>query len=162
MQWENVQKLLFRKYEGDHVNYLKIVSCQATLAESRIGLIPWPLLRVIRGHTMSNAFLSITFDRIEIKQWGLVPMCFFFFVESHRPICNMNYLGRHVTSRDLDMWSNFDIIFFRLTWICFYVSRREKHDWVRIISLTFLVQKLFKKMSKISILTFLDLCTLTR
>ena len=54
-QCEMFTCFLFRKYEGDHANYIKIVSCQATLDDSPIGLIPWPL-RVIRGDMKSNAF----------------------------------------------------------------------------------------------------------
>ena len=52
---------LFRKYEGDNASYLKIVLCQAILDDPYIGLTPWPLLRVIRGHMRSGEFFAYNF-----------------------------------------------------------------------------------------------------
>ena len=51
-------------------------------------------------------FLPITFDRIETERWEWSQTVS--FAKMHRLICNMNYLAQHVTSRDLDLRSNFD------------------------------------------------------
>ena len=88
-------------------------------------------------------FLPLNFDRIEIEQCGwsqYIPLA-----ETHRLICNRTYLGHDVTSSNLDLRSNFDLNVPRLTCIYFDVSRREKHDGVRIVLLAFLVQKLLAK-----------------
>ena len=53
--------------------------------------------------------LLITFNRIEIEQWGW-PQCVS-LVDAHQLICYMTYLGHHVTEGDLDLRSNFGIIF---------------------------------------------------
>ena len=50
-----------------------------------------------------------------------------------------------VTSRDLDLRSNFDLDFSRSTCIYFDKSRQDERDSVGIILLAFLVQKLFAK-----------------
>ena len=102
---------------------------------------PCPRLWVIRGHKRSNAFLYITFDRIEIKNLGW-SQCVS-LAKTYRLICKMTYLGHHVTSRDLDLRSNLDITFYWSTFIYFDASRREEHDGVSHISLTLFVQKLF-------------------
>ena len=87
--------------------------------------------------------LSLAFDRIEIEQWGL-SQCVS-RAETHRLICNITYLGHHVTSHDLDLRSNFGLDFLRSTYKCFNASQGEEHDGVGIIPLAFLVQKLFAK-----------------
>ena len=46
---------------------------------------------------------------------------------------------------DLDLRSNFDLDLSRSSGICFESSWREKHDGVKIISVSLLVQKLFTK-----------------
>ena len=58
-KWTN--QPLFWPCEGDNASYLKTVLCQATLDDPYIGLTPWPLLRVIRGHMRSNAFFAYNF-----------------------------------------------------------------------------------------------------
>ena len=124
------------------------------------GFDPCHLLRVIGGHKRSNDFLPITFDRREIKDWGW-SQCVS-LAKTHHLICKMTYLGHHVTSRDLELRSHLDITFYRSTFIYFDASRRDEHDGVSNISLALLIKKLFaKKMSKTSILTILDLCSLT-
>ena len=62
------------------------------------------------GHLVSlevtNRFLLITHDWNELETWAWSHcVC---LVTTHRLICNRNYLGQHVTSRDLDLRSNFD------------------------------------------------------
>ena len=47
--------------------------------------------------------------------------------------------------RDLDLRSDFDLDLSRSACMCFDASWQEEHDGVRIIPLTFLVQKLFVK-----------------
>ena len=96
--------------------------------------------------------LPLTFDRIEIElcDWSQCVS----LAEMHRLICNMTYLGHDVTSSDLDLRSNFDLDFPRSTCIYFDASRREKHGGVRIISLTFLIEKLLAKKTCLSF----DLC----
>ena len=59
----------------------------------------------------SNAFLPITFDRKEIERFDWSQ--YVSIAETRRLICNMTYLGRHVTSHDLDLGPKFDINLFR-------------------------------------------------
>ena len=96
------------------------------------------------SRSRSHAFFDKkTFDKKEIEQCGwsqCVPPA-----ETHSLICNMTYLGHNVTSRDPDLRSNFDLEVSRLKCIYFDMSWQEEHDSVRIISLAFLVQKVFAK-----------------
>ena len=71
----------------------------------------------------------------------MVPICFSCTDAS----LDMQYdlLVRHMTSRDLDLSSNSDIDLLRSIFIYLDVSRREEHDAAKIMSLDFLVQKLF-------------------
>ena len=61
-----------------------------------------------RGHLgspkVTNRFLLITYD-LEIWVWSH-SAC---LVTMHRLICDMTYLGQHVTSHDLDRRSNIDL-----------------------------------------------------
>ena len=132
---------LFWKYERHHANYLKIVICQAIYDDPYVGLTQLPLLRVIWGIWGQMSFLTLTFDRIEIDQWGW-SQCIS-LAETHRLICNMTYLGHDVTSSDLR--SKFNLDFPRSSCIYFDASRRAEHDGIRIISLALLVQKLLAK-----------------
>ena len=60
--------------------------------------------------------------------------------EMHRLICNMTDLGQHVTSCDLDLKSNFGIMFLgQHTY--FEVCRREEHNVFQITLLAFLFHK---------------------
>ena len=95
---------------------------------------------VIWGHIR---FMRLTFDRIEIERWGWSQ--YLSFAQTHRLICNVTYLSRQVTSRDLDLRSNSDIYLLRSICIYFDGSRREEHGAAKIMSLVFLVQKLFVK-----------------
>ena len=118
-----------------------------TLGHSRCPVCsfdPMHLLQVIRGHMRSHSFLASNFwwNRERALGWSQYVS----LPQTHRLICNMTYLSRHVTSRDLDLMSNSDIDLLRSICIHFDVSRREEHDVPNIMSLAFLVQKLFVKI----------------
>ena len=118
--------------------------CKATLDDPYVFLTQLPFLQVIRGHTRSHSILPLTFDRIEIERWGW-PQCVS-FAHQHRLICNMNYLTRHLTSRDLDLRSNYDIDLLRS--ICTYIFRcisTKEQDAVKTMPLALLGEKLFAK-----------------
>ena len=66
--------------------------------------LPFRSFEVILGHIR---FLPLTFDRMEIERWGWFQCIS--LARTHRLICNMTYLAWHVTSRDLDLRSNFNI-----------------------------------------------------
>ena len=79
----------------------------------------WPIYRFdpmispsghSRSYEVKCVFFPMTFDRIRLEHWGWFSCVS--LTETHRQICNMTYLGHHVTSRDLDLRSNFGIIFF--------------------------------------------------
>ena len=55
-------------------------------------------------------FFANIFYIIEIDLWGW-SQCVS-LAKTHRLICNMTYLGHYVTSRDIELRSNFDINFF--------------------------------------------------
>ena len=81
---------------------------------------------------------------------------------THPLTCNMIYLGHYVSPHHLDLRSNFVLNFFEGHYYCIYFDalRRVKHHDVQIMSLAFLVQKLFRKKNifpKVAILTSLDL-----
>ena len=50
-----------------------------------------------------------------------------------------------MTSRDLDLSSNYDLALLRVLCTHFDAARREKHDAAKIMALTFLVQKILAK-----------------
>ena len=56
---------------------------------------------------VTNRFLLIIHDwkELQTRAWSHCDR----LVKTHRLICNMTYLGRHVTSHDLDPISNFDL-----------------------------------------------------
>ena len=60
-------------------------------------------------------------------------------------ICDMTYLGHLMTFRDLDLRSNFEVDLSRSRYIWFDLSRRDKHDGITIIVVTFKMKKLFAK-----------------
>ena len=67
--------------------------------------------------------LPLTFDRIEIKRCGWSQcVC---LTETHRLIGNMTYLGHHVTLRDLDLRSHFDLGLSMSTCIYFDASNKK-------------------------------------
>ena len=125
-------------------------------------LTQWPLLWDLRGHTRSHSFLPLTFDAIKIERWGC-SQCVS-LAETHRLICNMTYLARHVTSRHLDLRSTPEIDLLRSKSTSFDAFWLEEHDPAKSMSLAFLVQKLLVKtfLQKSAILTFIGLCSLTR
>ena len=133
--------------ESVSVNVLFIARYSYIWPLSMTGMQFWPkdlsLLRVIRGHMRSHSLLPLTFDRIEIERWGR-PQCVS-VAQTHRLICNMTNLARHVTSRDLDLRSNSDIDLLRSKCTYFDASWRQEHDAAKIMPLSFLVQKLFAK-----------------
>ena len=71
-------------------------------------------------------FLPSTFDRVEIEQWGWY-ICVS-LAKTQRLTSDIAYLGHQVTSRVLDLRSDFDINIVRPTCIYFDSSRREEHD----------------------------------
>ena len=75
---------------------------------------------------------------------SMVSLCVC-LVKAHRLICNMTYFDLFGSPRDLDLRSNFPLDLSRSPCICFDASRREKHDGVKIIPLSFFVQKVFAK-----------------
>ena len=66
-------------------------------------------------------FWVLTFERIEIERWERSQSVS--FAKTNRMICNMTYLSRHVTSRDLDLSWNFEIDLFRSP--CAYFDERN-------------------------------------
>ena len=69
-------------------------------------------------------------------------------------------LAQRVTLRVLDLSSKFDIAILRSTYTHFDASRREEQYAAKIMSLAYIVQKLFEKnifFQKLVIFTFLDL-----
>ena len=109
-------------------------------------------LEVIWGHIR---VLPLFFDRIEIERWGW-SQCVS-LAQTHRMICSMTYLARHVTSRDLDLRSNSDIDLLRSKCTYFDASWRQEHDAAKNMSLTFLVQILFAKKNIFAKRRYFDL-----
>ena len=141
-QWGNVQMPFFPKSTSNNV--LPVSRYSYTGPLSMICVQFWPndlsygSFEVIWGQIR---VLPLTFDRIEIERWEWAQ--YVSFAKTHRMICNMTYLVQHVTSRDLDLRSNFEIDLFRSTCSYFDAFRREENDAGKIRYLAFLVQKLF-------------------
>ena len=113
------------------------------LGHSRWSVCSFGLMASPSGHSIEVNCLPLTFDRIEIERLGMGPIVS--FAKMHRMIWNMPYLAQHVTSRDLDLRSNFEIDLFRSTCTYFDAFRREEQDAAKIMSLAFLVKRLFAK-----------------
>ena len=85
-----------------------------------------------KGHLrlleINNSFLPITGDREEIEAWEWSHCDS--LIKSHRLICNITYLGHHVT---LNLTSNFDLDLSR--WPCMFrcVLTRQKRWYQNII-----------------------------
>ena len=94
---------------------------------------------VIRGRQQVFANNS-RLKKVEIRSWFHCVR----LVKMHRLICNMTYLGQHVTSRDLDLGLNFDLTFQRHQ-VHFSTRLDERNRMLLELRLTFLVQKLFTK-----------------
>ena len=118
-----------------------------TLSPSRRPVCSFDPMTYPSGHSRSYevtlVFFPLTFDRIEIERWRWFQCVF--LAQTHRLIYNMTYLARHVTSRGLDLRSNSDIELLRSECTYFDASRRQERDAAKILSLDFLVQKLFVK-----------------
>ena len=66
----------------------------------------------LSGHSTSyevKRVFFLNFSQNRDRPVGLVQRAS--LAETHQLICNMTYLGHHMTSRDLDLRSNFDINF---------------------------------------------------
>ena len=117
--------------------------------------------KVIWGHIR---FLPVTFDRTEMERWEW-SQCVS-LAQTHRLVCNITYLAQHVTSRDLELRSNSDIGLLRS--ICTYTFRHVSTRGTRCChnyATSFLSSKDICEnpfLQKSAILTFLDLCSLTR
>ena len=134
---------LFWKFSEDHANYLKIIIYQTNCDGPYVGLTQLHSFRSFEVIWGQMRVLPLTFDRIEIEQYGWFQCIS--LAEMHRLICNMACLGHDVTSSDFDLRSDFDLDLPRSTCTYFDRSRIEEHDGVRIISLAFLDQKLLAK-----------------
>ena len=114
---------------------------------------------VIWGHI--HVF-PLTVDRIEIKRWGW-SQCVS-LAQTHRLICNMTYLARHVISHDLWPEVKFWHWPFRVNmYIFLYVSTRGTRCCQNYVA-SFLRSKVICKYPFLQIRviwTFLDLCSLT-
>ena len=101
------------------------------------------------GHSKSYevkfVFFLLAFDKIEIERWKWSQSVA--LAKTHLLIYNMTYLAQHqhVTSRDLDLRSNYDIDLGQHVGTYFDAFQKEEYDSARIIPLAFLVQKLFAK-----------------
>ena len=100
-------------------------------------------------------FLPLTFDRIEIEQCAW-PQCVS-LAETHRLICNMTYLGHDVTTSDLDLRSNFDLNFLRLTNVKMRIIRRVSTSGTRWRPNYFSSSLSSKVISEKTLVSF-DLC----
>ena len=82
-------------------------------------------------------FLPPTSDRIEIERWEWAQSVS--FAKAHRMVCNMTNLAQHGPWPDVKFWNGL----FRSLCTYFDAFRREQYDAAKIMSLAFLVQKLF-------------------
>ena len=85
-------------------------------------------------------FLPITFYREEIETWERCQSVR--FIKTHQLICNMTYLGHFVTLTLGDPKSNVPIELLRSKSISI---EAEEHIGVKMIPLTYVVQKLLKQ-----------------
>ena len=112
-----------------------------------VQILVGDLHKVIWGHMTSSEvthrFWLITNVQKDLQAWTWSHCAC--IVKTNRLICNMIYLGHHLTSGDLDLRSNIDLTHLRSPCIWFDAPRREEHAGIRMKSLAFLVQKLFAK-----------------
>ena len=73
---------------------------------------------VFRAH---QQFLHITFDYKELETWDCCQ--YVRLGKTHRLICNMTYLGHHVTLTWLELRLNFDL---DLSWLNYILRRRRE------------------------------------
>ena len=103
--------------------------------------------KVIWGHLMTSSghftFLPITFDRKEIETWGRCQgVC---LTKRDQMIYNMTYLCHLLTLTLRDPRSYLQSDLLRSKSISFDRAWREEHIGVKIIPLTYVVQKLLIK-----------------
>ena len=119
-QWENVHMPPFPK--------VRVAKCYLSQYILTLGHSRWPVSSFdpmtppsghLRSYEVTFAFLPLPFDRIEIEHWGWFQYAS--LAQTHRLICNMMYLSRHLTSHDLDLRSNSDIDLLRSI---MYIIRR--------------------------------------
>ena len=107
---------------------------------------------------VTDRFLLINHDWKELVTWVWFHCAC--TVTTHRQICNITYLGQHLTTGDLDLRSNIALKLLRSACIWFNVPWREEHDGTRMKPLGFIVEKLFvikTFVQKTAILCFLSL-----
>ena len=153
--------------EKSQITHSRIRSGNFIMKWVALGYFSWfmskfwsmTFIKVIWGRMTSseitNRFLLIIheWEELQTREWSHCVR----LVKTHRLICNMTYLGQHVTSRDLDLRSNFDMTF-KVTSYIFRPAWREKNDGAWIRTLARLVWKLFSKtfLPKKTILAFFD------
>ena len=95
---------------------------------------------IIWGHQQVSANNSLLKRG---RDMGMVSLC----LHWHEASTDMQhtYLGQHLTSGDLDLWSNIDLTFLRSPFTWFDAPWRKEQAGARIESLSFLIQKLFAK-----------------
>ena len=120
-------------------------------------LAPSPRPRLWRRSSQwSNNFFASNFWQNRDRALGMGPNCFF-HKDASTDMQYLAYLAEHVTSRDLDLRSNSEIDLYRSTCTHFDAFRGVEHDAAKIMSLAFLVQKLFVKNRFFSNKCYFDL-----
>ena len=123
-----------------------VVLCYCSL--SRLKLWSVTFIKVIWDQMPSFEVTNSFFFLLIIHEWKALQTqewshCVR-LVKTHRLICNMTYLGQHVTSRDLDLRSNFDLT---LQGHQVHVSTRldERNTMVLELSRSMLSSKVIRK-----------------
>ena len=161
---------IIRQWEKHQIPQLRIRSRNFIMKWVVLGYCSWSrskywsvtFIKVIWGRMTSfeitNKFMLIIheWEELQTRAWSHCLR----LVKTHRLICNSTYLGQHVTSRNLDLWSNFDLKFqSHQVCTCFDAPWQEEHDDAWIKPLACLVQKIFAKklfcQKKNAILAFL-------
>ena len=83
-----------------------------------------PLKRHLRSPKVTNHFLPITFAAKEVETWKWFHCVS--LVKTHRLICNMTYLGHHVTLT----WCQIVTLIFRSQQVCVSMRMDEKNTMV--------------------------------
>ena len=108
---------------------------------SRCKFWSMTLIEVIWGHVTSsevtNRLWLLPRDWKELQAWAWCHCAR--IVTTNRLICNMSYLGQHLTSGDLDLSSYIDLTLLRSSCVWFDAPWREEHAGTRIKPLSFLV-----------------------
>ena len=131
---------------------VRVGACDLSLDIPTLGYSRWLVCRFdpitapsghSRSYEVTFVLLPLTLDRIEIERWRW-SQCVS-LAQTHRLICKMTYLAQYVTSLDVDMRSDSDIDLLMLRCGYFDASWRQEQDAAKLMSLAFLVQKLFAK-----------------